>query len=109
MKMYILVRDDVPDNFVPVITAHASLACYKAYESEPAMQQWINSIFKKVVCKVNLKEFENAKNEAQHVVITESALHNQEVCIAFCPREEYSKAFRFYKMWKPSGERREEY
>jgi len=37
--MYILVRDDVPDNSVPVITAHASLACYKAYESESAMQQ----------------------------------------------------------------------
>lgn len=103
MKMYILVRDDVPDNFVPVITAHASLACYKAYESEPTMQQWINGIFKKVVCKVNLKEFENAKNEAQHVVLTESALNDQEVCIAFCPREEYSKAFRFYKMWTPSG------
>ncbi|GAB3512833.1 peptidyl-tRNA hydrolase [Emticicia fontis] len=102
MKMYILVRDDVPDNFVPVITAHASLACYRKYETDPEMQTWINSIFRKVVCKVNLKEFENAKNEAKNLVLTESALNNQKVCIAFCPREEYSKPFRFFKMWTPN-------
>jgi len=104
MKMYILLKASVPDGFAPVIAAHASLACYKKYEDDADMQQWMQGIFKKVVCKVNDKEFENAKKEVKHVVLTESALDNQEVCIAFCPRTEYSKQFRFFKMWSPSSE-----
>jgi peptidyl-tRNA hydrolase len=99
MKMYILIKDAVPARFAPVIAAHASLACYKKFEQDADMQNWVNSVFKKVVCKVNDKEFENAKKEARHLVLTESALDNQEVAIAFCPRDEYSKQFRFFRMW----------
>ncbi|MDW7693167.1 peptidyl-tRNA hydrolase [Flammeovirgaceae bacterium SG7u.111] len=104
MKMYILLKEDIPDKFAPVIAAHASLACYKKFEKDEKMQQWINSVFKKVVCKVNDKEFENAKKESQHLILTESALDNREVCLAFCPREEYSKQFRFFKMWTPNSQ-----
>ncbi len=102
--MYILIKERVPNKFVPVITAHASLACYKKYELDNDMQNWINSVFKKVVCKVNDKEFENAKSEAKSIVLTESALNNEEVCIAFCPRDEYSKQFKFFRMWAPNEE-----
>ena len=101
MKMYILIKEMVPNKFAPVIAAHASLACYKKFEEEEQMQKWINSVFKKVVCKVNDKEFENAKKELKNIVLTESALGNEEVCIAFCPREEYSKQFKFFRMWSP--------
>ena len=96
MKMYILIKRSVPDKLAPVIAAHASLACYKKFETEPQMVEWINGIFKKVVCAVNDKEFENAKQEEKNIVLTESALDNQEVCIVFCPREEYSKQFKFF-------------
>ncbi len=98
--MYILIKDDVPDKFAPLIAAHAALACYKKYETETDMQTWINGIFKKVVCRVNAKEFERAKTEDRQVLLTESALENAEVALAFCPRGTYSKAFRFYKMWQ---------
>lgn len=101
MKMYILIKESVPPKFAPVIAAHASLACYKKFEQDEDMQTWINSIFKKVVCRVNDKEFENAKKEERHLVLTESALDNQEVAIAFSPRTEYSKQFRFFRMWSP--------
>jgi peptidyl-tRNA hydrolase len=101
MKMYILVKRDVPDKFVPVITAHASLACFRRFEHTPNMQAWINGIFKKVVCAVNEREFQNAKKEPDHIILTESALDNQEVCIAFSPRDEYSKMFKFLRMWTP--------
>jgi peptidyl-tRNA hydrolase len=101
MKMYIIVRDFVPVKFVPVITAHASLACYLRYKDNVEMHQWINSTFKKVVCKVNSTEFENAKKEENFVLLTESALENMEVCLAFCPRNEYSKQFKYFKMWTP--------
>ncbi len=99
--MYILIKDSVPAKFAPVIAAHASLACYKKFEEDENMQDWINSVFKKVVCKVNDKEFENAKKEDKHLVLTESALDSQEVAIVFSPRAEYSKQFRFFRMWSP--------
>jgi peptidyl-tRNA hydrolase len=104
MKMYILIKENVPNKFAPVITAHASLTCYKKFEKEEEMEIWINSVFKKVVCKVNEVEFENSKSEAKNLILTESALNNEEVCIVFCPRNEYSKQFKFFRMWTPSVE-----
>jgi hypothetical protein len=35
-----------------------------------------------------------------HVILTESALGNQEVAIAFKPREEWPKAFKFFKLYR---------
>jgi peptidyl-tRNA hydrolase len=101
MKMYILVKRDVPDKLVPVICAHASLACFRKYEQDADMQIWIHGIFKKVVCTVDEQTFEQVKAEEKNIVLTESALENQEVCIAFCPRENYPKSFKFFSMWKP--------
>ena len=97
--MYIIVKDSIPDKLVPVITAHASLACYKKYEDNGNMIKWINGIFKKVVCIASEIEFEKLKNESDFIVLTESSLDNKEVSLAFCPREEYPKIFKFLKMW----------
>lgn len=99
--MYIIIKSGVSDKMVPVITAHASLACYLKFKDNEQMQTWINGIFKKVVCLATESEFEKLKNESDHVLLTESALENREVCLAFCPREEYPKPFKFLKMWTP--------
>lgn len=101
MKMYILIKDTVPDELAPVIAAHASLACYRKFEKDPDMKAWINGVFKKVVCRINEQEFERASASDRQIILTESALDNQEVALAFCPREEYPKAFRFFRKWKP--------
>ncbi len=101
MKMYILLKDDVPDKLAPVIAAHASLACYKKFEKDARMIRWINGVFKKVVCSVSETEFNQLKNEPDHLILTESSLNNKEACLVFCPREEYPKKFKFFKMWSP--------
>jgi peptidyl-tRNA hydrolase len=101
MKMYILIKQDVPDKLVPVITAHAALACFRKFEQNSDMQNWINGIFTKVVCVVNEAGFTNAQKEMNYIILTESSLDNKEVSIAFCPREEYPKMFKFLKMWTP--------
>lgn len=101
--MYIIVKDNIPDKLAPVIAAHASLACYKKFQENDDMIKWINGIFKKVVCLANEIEFDKLKNETNFVVITESSLDNKEVALAFCPREEYSKKFKFLKMWTPQN------
>ena len=63
------------------------------------MITWKNETFYKVICKVNEKEFENARAVEDNVVITESALLGKEVAIAFCPREEYPKIFKYFRLW----------
>lgn len=103
MKMYIIVKNSIPDKLVPVITAHASLACYKKFQEDEQMIAWMNGVFKKVVCMVNEVDFENYKNEPDSILLTESSLDNREVCLAFCPRAEYPKKFKYLSMWTPQN------
>jgi peptidyl-tRNA hydrolase len=100
MKMYILVRDDIPLGFAMVAVAHASLAGYLRFQNEPEVREWLSGPFFKAVCKVNAKEFENAKQVADHVVLTESAHGDQEVAIVFKPRHEWPKMFKFLKLYR---------
>jgi peptidyl-tRNA hydrolase len=100
MKMYILIKDDVPLGFAMVAVAHASLAGYLKYQDTPEVKEWLSGPFFKAVCKVNAKEFENAKEVPDHVVLTESALENREVAIVLKPRNEWPKMFKFLKLYK---------
>ncbi|WP_299765582.1 peptidyl-tRNA hydrolase [uncultured Dokdonia sp.] len=100
MKMYILIKDDIPEGFAILAAAHASLAAYLKYKEDKDMQAWVSSTFYKVVCKVNDTEFQKAKEFEGHVVLTESALDHKEVAIAFKPREEWPKPFKYYKLYR---------
>jgi peptidyl-tRNA hydrolase len=101
MKMYVLVKESVPLGNAVVSVAHASLAAYLKFEQSPEVQEWISGPFYKVVCKVSDKEFENAKQDVEdHVVLSESALDGAEVSIAFKPREEWPKWFKFLRLYK---------
>jgi peptidyl-tRNA hydrolase len=104
MKMYLLIKEKVPNKLVPAIAAHASLACFRKYEQEEDMQRWINSVFKKAVCKVSEAEFNQAKEVEKNVLLTESALENQEVCLVFSPREQYPQSFKYFRLWSPNVE-----
>jgi peptidyl-tRNA hydrolase len=99
-KMYILVKDSIPLGKGLVAVSHASLACYLKFKDTTDMQEWLSNSFYKVICKVNDKEFEKAKTFENNVVLTESTLDNQEVAIAFNPRQEYPKPFNFYQLYK---------
>ncbi len=100
MKMYILVKEDIPLGLAMTAVAHASLAMYLKYGDTPDMAKWLETSFKKVVCKVNEKEFENAKKVENCVVLTESTLDDRETAIAFVPREEWPKMFKFFRLYK---------
>jgi len=100
MKMYILVKDSVPTGFAILAAAHASLAAYLKFQDTPEVREWISGPFFKAICQVNDKEFEKAKEFEDHVLLTESALDDAEVAIAFKPREEWPKPFRFYRLYR---------
>ena len=99
-KMYILLKDSVPTGFAVLGAAHASLACYLEFRDRPAIASWLAGPFRKVICRVNDHEFEAAKAFADRVIMTESALDGAEVAMAFCPREEWPKAFKFYQLYR---------
>jgi len=105
-KMYILVVGTVQDKYVPVITAHASLACYLKFKYKMEMDMWLRYSFKKVVCSVSEEEFELAKTICSNYnVTTESALSGREVAITFCPQE-YPEFFKRLQLWQPTEEYR---
>src|SRR5687767_4219927 len=103
MKLYILVLDDVPDNFVPVVCAHSSLMAHLEWHDKgiEGYDDWLKNYFKKCVVSVNQKEFERAKTFENVKLVHEKGLDNREVALVLCPRKEYDKAVRFYKLWKP--------
>ncbi|MEZ4450784.1 MAG: hypothetical protein R3B09_14980 [Nannocystaceae bacterium] len=100
MKMYILIREGVPVGFAVLAAAHASLACYLKFQGSEEVTAWLSGPFYKAVCRVSDADFERAKAVADHVVLTESALGDQEVAIAFKPREAWPKAFKFFQLYR---------
>lgn len=100
LKMYILIRESVPPGFAVLAAAHASLAAYLKFKDSPEVAEWLSGPFYKAVCRVSDAEFERAREVAEHVVLSESALGGQEVAIAFKPRREWPKAFRFLRLYK---------
>ena len=100
MKMYVLIKDDVPPGFAVLAAAHASLAAYLKFKDTPDVLEWLSGPFYKTVCTVNDKEFQRAKEYPDNVVITESALGDREVALAFKPREDWPKPFKFFKLYK---------
>jgi peptidyl-tRNA hydrolase len=100
MKMYILIKDDVPPGFAVLAAAHASLAAYLKFQDSAEVAKWLSGPFYKAVCRVSESEFEKAKGFEDYVVLTESGLENKEVALAFKPREEWPKAFKFYRLYR---------
>lgn len=100
MKMYILIKEDIPPGFALLGAAHASLAAYLKFQNTPEIGEWLSGPFYKAVCKVSEQEFEKAKETEDHVVLTESALGHEEVALAFKPRHEWPKGFKFFKLYK---------
>ncbi|WP_332752510.1 peptidyl-tRNA hydrolase [Hydrogenophaga sp.] len=105
MKMYILVRDDIPLGFAMVAVAHASLAGYLKFQNDPQTKEWLEGPFFKVVCKANTKEFANAKLVADHLILTESALDQQEVAIVFKPRREWPRMFKYLRLYRDTPDK----
>ena len=112
LKMYILIKEDVDLGHAILAAAHASLGGYLTFtewrsrmeaseiDSIVNTDRWQRESFRKVICKVNDKEFEKAKEYPHHRVMTESGLDDQEVAIVFAPREEWPKFFKFLRLYR---------
>jgi len=99
MKMYILIKEHVPNKHAIVAAAHASLACYLRFQNDKDMQEWISGPFNKVVCSVNENEMIQAKNHGYFVDIRESKLDDALIAVAFKPRKEWPSIFKSLNFW----------
>lgn len=98
--MYILIKDSVPLGYAVLAAAHASLGAYLKFRDSDEVAQWLSGPFYKVICRVTEDQFARAKDVEDHVVLTESALEGIEVALAFRPRDEWPKFFKFYTLYR---------
>jgi len=100
LKMYILVKDTLPVGLAMNSVAHGVLMADLQFGHDSEYLQWKTYSFKKVTCKVTDAEFEKAKGVEGRVVVTESALGNQEVVLVFRPRLVWPGVIKFAKIYK---------
>lgn len=113
-KMYICVRDDVPDFMVPTLVGHAVLRHHifaqdiDRDEWKPEQQyttiykDWLRESFKKCVVKMNQKEFTKAMVLEGCVHSYENSTLNGEIsCVTVVVGEEVPNVLKFSKLWKP--------
>ena len=103
-KMYIAVLNEVPDFMVPTLVAHSVLSAHVKLQVYIDYIDWFDNHFKKVVLKVNRKEFNKicALNIPMHLGHELHTLNGEKSCAVILPLEDnIPNVLKFAKMWKP--------
>lgn len=106
-KMYIAILDEAPDYMVPTLVAHTAIGAHLNLEGYEAYQDWLQNSFKKVVCRVNQKEFDKIAD----TLLCYSGWENTicgggPSCLIVLPVEsdKVPNVLKFAKLWKPTIE-----
>lgn len=114
-KLYIAVLDEFPDYMVPTLVAHAVLGAHFIFSEKyeipeysswnwkyPCYIDWLENSFKKVVVRVNRKEFKKISSLSDVYLGHENTtLDGRKSCAVVCPREETPNVLKFAQLWKP--------
>lgn len=105
-KLYIIVRNDVPDNMVPVLVAHTILNANEHFKDDEVYKEWkLTSFHKVVVRSKDYTEYEQlVKAFPQSYEGSENTLCNGEpTCLIPCPvlASNIPSEFKKLKLWKP--------
>ena len=103
-KMYIVIRDTVPDQFVPVICAHSSLICFLKHKEDKRMEEWLDNSFRKCVVSAGVDEWNEVVQCKDYCIVHESALGDGIVALVFVPRDDFEPILRKLPLWKPQGQ-----
>ena len=111
LKMYICVRDEVPDHMVPVLVAHSVLGAHTLFTLPENWvityyRDWYLSSFKKVVLRINQKEWSNIRNDPDTYTYEgheNTVLGGEKSCLVVCPDYWYPNTIKFAKMWSPKN------
>lgn len=103
-KMYIAVLDQVPDFMVPTLVAHSVINGHRLFEGSEVYDDWLLNSFKKVVLRVNTKEFEKIRTTLEcwegHENTTLGGIPS---CLVVMPvkSDNVPNVLKFAKLWKP--------
>jgi hypothetical protein len=109
-KMYIAVLDEAPDYMVPTLVAHSVLTAHSKFLEEcfvaddDTYYDWFNNSFRKVVLRVNRKEYDKIKDTTTHHEGHENTIcEGKGSCLVVLPveLEEVPNVLKFAKLWKP--------
>uniref|UniRef100_A0AB39CE72 Endolysin n=1 Tax=Pseudomonas phage HRDY3 TaxID=3236930 RepID=A0AB39CE72_9VIRU len=112
LKMYIAVLTDAPDYMVPTLVAHSVLNAheyftdteYRTTEQLQTYHEWQHMWFRKVVLRVNRREFTKIRETLLCWAGHENTICNAEPsCLVVFPVEHDNvpNVLKFAKMWKP--------
>lgn len=116
-KMYICVRDAVPDFMVPTLVGHAVLRHHmfaqdiQRDEWKPEQQHttiykdWLRDSFKKCVVRMNVKEF-NKVLELDGISCSweNSTLNGAISCVTIVVDKDVPNVLKFAKLWSPKND-----
>lgn len=110
-KMYIAVLDEAPDYMVPTLVAHSILNAHCKFlednfpfDENDTYNDWFHNSFRKVVLRVNRREFDKIKETLVHWEGHENTICNGEgSCLVVMPVESDAvpNVLKFAKLWKP--------
>lgn len=114
LKMYIAVLSDVPDYMVPTLVAHSVLGAHLKYSSSECedvdfksfqiYEDWLRNSFRKVVLRVNTKEFSKIEDTLDcHKGYENTTLDGMPSCLVVLPVESDNvpNVLKFGKLWAP--------
>lgn len=109
-KMYIAVLDEAPDYMVPTLVAHSILNAHCKFledsfgQTFDAYGDWFHNSFRKVVLRVNRREYDKIKETLTHHEGHENTICNGEgSCLVVMPVESdvVPNVLKFAKLWSP--------
>lgn len=115
-KLYICVLDEFPDYMTPTLVAHAVLREHihktsAAIHPCKVYEDWLQNSFRKVVVKVNSKEYKKIKDlvNTNKIVVTESwennTLEGKGSCLTcVVDSGNIPNVLKYAKLWKPNNE-----
>ena len=103
LKMYIAVLDEVPDGIVPTLVAHSVLWAHMEFYDEDNYKDWLNNSFKKVVVRVNRKNFEKIRKlENVYEGHENTTLGGEKSClVTIVSSDNIPRPLKNAKLWSP--------
>ena len=104
MKLYIAVLDEFPDYMTPTLVAHAVLGHHIVSSPIPDYDEWLRLSYRKVVLRVNQKEFSKIVELPKVTLWHENkTLDGKKSCAVWLDngRDNLPNVLKYAKLWKP--------
>lgn len=101
-KVYILVRENVPNGFVANSCAHIGVKIENTWNNDPKYVDWRENSFRKVTCIAKDDELLDIIGMAdtvgvKHITFNEPDFNNKTIVVAFSPVDTTKEEFAFFK------------